>query len=348
MRTSLLKQKITGMVFGKFMPLHTGHIKLIEFGAQQVEKLIVLVAYKRDEPIDGQLRYARVKEQFKDRADIIVRYLDCTDMSDSKEADREVSREWASYLNTTFPEVKILFSSEAYGDFVAEYGKLKHIMYDEPRATTPVSATMIRNDPVAYRDYIPKHIQPYFVKKVCIVGTESTWKSTITKRLAEYFATSYVTEAGRDLVPDTFACTMEDLNGVAEEHARRIKTLKEEANKILFMDTDLTITRSYGRFLFYRDLKVAPWVEAENKADLYLYMDKDCPLVQDGGRLEEEGRTALDISHQKTLADSNITVHHLNGSREEKFEKAIALISTHIGKTAVSQTLLLSYIFLVI
>lgn len=141
---------------------------------------------------------------------------------------------------------------------------------------------------------------------------------------------------------------MEDLNGVAEEHARRIKTLKEEANKILFMDTDLTITRSYGRFLFYRDLKVAPWVEDENKADLYLYMDKDCPLVQDGGRLEEEGRTALDISHQKTLADSNIKVHHLNGTREEKFEKAVTLISKHIGKTAVSQALLLSSLFFIL
>lgn len=177
------------------MPLHTGHIKLIEFGAQQVEKLIVLVAYKRDEPIDGQLRYARVKEQFKDRADIIVHYLDCTDMSDSPVADREVSREWASYLNTTFPEVEVLFSSEPYGDFVAEYGNFKHICYDQARTTTPISATMIRNDPIAYRDYIPKHIQPYFVKKVCIVGTESTGKSTITKRLAEYFSTSYVTEA---------------------------------------------------------------------------------------------------------------------------------------------------------
>lgn len=267
-------------------------------------------------------------------------------MLDSKEADRAVSRERAQYINTTYPEVSILFTSEPYGAYVAEYGKLTHILYDEARTQTPISATMIRNDPVAHRDYIPKHIQPYFVKKVCFVGTESTGKSTITKRLAEYFSTTYVTEAGRDLIPDTYGCTMEDLNGVAEEHARRIKTLKTKANKILFMDTDLTITRSYGRFLFYRDLQVAPWVEAENKADLYLYMDKDCPLVPDGGRLEEEGRTALDISHQKTLADSNITVHHLSGTREEKFQKAITLINTHIGKIAVSQTLLLSFLFL--
>lgn len=294
------------------MPLHLGHINLISFGAQQVDELIVLVAYKQDEHIPGQLRVDRVKQQFAEHAHIKVESLDCTDMSDSPVADRAVSRERAHYINATFPEVSKLFSSENYGDFVAEYGGLQHIMYDAPRALTPISATMIRNHPHLYRDFIPCHIQPYFVKKVCLVGTESTGKSTLTKQLAKHFHTVYVDEAGRDLIPDTFACTLADLHMVVHEHARRIQQQTLHANKVLFVDTDIHVTRSYGQYLFGKELEVAPEIEAIHQADLYLYMDKDCPLVPDGGRLEEAGRTALDVLHQHNLAKRGITVHHLS------------------------------------
>jgi len=59
-----------GLVIGKFMPLHKGHIALIEFAAALCDELIVSMSYTDNDPIDPQLRLEWIKEQFKSRPDI--------------------------------------------------------------------------------------------------------------------------------------------------------------------------------------------------------------------------------------------------------------------------------------
>ena len=43
--------KTKGLVLGKFMPLHKGHIHLIETAAAEVDELTVLVCSTKEEPI---------------------------------------------------------------------------------------------------------------------------------------------------------------------------------------------------------------------------------------------------------------------------------------------------------
>ncbi|MBP7848342.1 AAA family ATPase [Patescibacteria group bacterium] len=155
------------------------------------------------------LRYQWTRDYFADNSKVVVRYLNCEGMPDKEEADREVSKFWAGYLKTRFPNVDVIFSSEKYGDFVAEYMEIDHLSFDEARAIQQVSGTKIRNNPFKYRNYIPKIVQPYFVKKVCIVGAESTGKSTLTKRLAEYYNSTFVHEVGRELCPENSTCSKE-------------------------------------------------------------------------------------------------------------------------------------------
>jgi HTH-type transcriptional repressor of NAD biosynthesis genes len=125
-------------------------------------------------------------------------------------------------------------------------------------------------------------VHPFFVKKICIVGTESTGKSTLAKRLAEHYKTIYVPEMAREIIEETENCTYDDLLKIAQLHTQKISESILAANKLLIVDTDLNITRSYSQFLFNKGLNVDPWIEEVNQFDLYLFLEPDCEYIQDG------------------------------------------------------------------
>lgn len=206
-------------------------------------------------------------------------------MPDSVHSDRDVSRVWASYLLEQFPDLQALFSSEDYGNYVAEYMHIAHHMYNQDRTITPISGTQIRNNPHQYRSYIPDIVRPYFMKKIVILGTESTGKSTLAHDIATQYRAPLVTEAGRDLVEKSTTCTLDDLYSIAYKHAHRIEYTPCLQPGIMIIDTDIHITLSYASYLFDIDMNIPERIMDTNKADLYLYLDNNAPYIQDGTRL---------------------------------------------------------------
>lgn len=65
--------------------------------------------------------------------------MDYGHMPDSKRSNKNVSAAWASYIKKEFPEVEAIFSSEKYGDYVAEYAHIDHVLFDQRRRKNPVS-----------------------------------------------------------------------------------------------------------------------------------------------------------------------------------------------------------------
>src|SRR5687768_3004351 len=61
-----VKSNSTGMLLGKFLPPHDGHVYLIEFARNYVAQLTVVVCSLQREPIAGALRYQWVRELFPD------------------------------------------------------------------------------------------------------------------------------------------------------------------------------------------------------------------------------------------------------------------------------------------
>src|SRR5688572_12742104 len=51
-----------GLVLGKFMPPHLGHLHLVEFARSWVAELVVVVGTLAREPIPGELRHRWMKE----------------------------------------------------------------------------------------------------------------------------------------------------------------------------------------------------------------------------------------------------------------------------------------------
>lgn len=318
-----------GLLLGKFMPFHNGHIALIDFALQHTDELEVLVCAHPEEPISGSRRYHWVKDYYAKiqavhvhLADYDPEQLPATSASSAASAQK-----WAGWLGEHFPGISVFISSEPYGAYVAGYLGIEHLCFDEQRLQVPISATAVRTQPWKHWAFIPLLVRPYFVKKIAVVGAESTGKSVLTERLAAHYNTVFVPEAARDIVDTTRGCTLADLYSIAEAHANAIVEKTAVANKLLFADTEITITRSYGHFLFNENIAVPREVDEANRFDLYLFLETDCSFVQDGTRLEAADRERLNTCHKETFARWGIAYHTITGTWQQRFESAVKLIN---------------------
>jgi HTH-type transcriptional repressor of NAD biosynthesis genes len=178
---------------------------------------------------------------------------------------------------------------------------------------------------------IPEIVQKYYYRKICIVGTESTGKTVLAKKLTKYFNGKYISEAGRDLTENVYDCVYEDLSSIAYTHALNIKSNDNFKNKILIIDTDINITKSYSKFLFNKELKYDKWIDNINQFDLYLFLTNDIPHIQDGTRLTISDRNNLNNYHIHELNSANIKYKIISGSYDERYNKAIKLILNNIN-----------------
>jgi HTH-type transcriptional regulator, transcriptional repressor of NAD biosynthesis genes len=325
------KEKKIGLVFGKFSPPHRGHEALIRFGQKNCDKLYVLLCDSKTDTIPSKTRLGWMLDMFKDDLDIEVRITD-VDLPVVPYSSKLISKMWSEHLTKIFPDVNVLFTSERYGDFTAEFMGIEHMIFDNDREEFFVSATKIRNHPFVYWNYIPDVVKPYFVKKICICGTESTGKSTLTEKLAKRFHTNFVPEWGRTICPSTELCTPEMIMEIGEAHSKDINEKINFSNKFLFSDTDLNTTKMYSYFLFNEIPKFKDWIEEANKFDLYIFLENDAPFIQDGTRLVEEKRNELRDYHYDYLISQGCNVHVVNGyDWEIRYEKAIRVIEENFG-----------------
>jgi HTH-type transcriptional repressor of NAD biosynthesis genes len=313
-----------GIVLGKFMPLHTGHLALIDFARRQCDLLYVILCHTPAEPIKGLIRQQWIAESLKeyDHTRLIPFDYSENDLPNTSESSRDISQKWAAVLQQIVPDADSIFTSEDYGDYVAEYMQIQYIRFDPDRIRVPVFASQIRNNPIKYWDFIADSAKPYFVRKVVLLGSESTGKTTLTEKLAKHYNTVFVPEMAREIIEKTEECTYEDMARIAALHATAIRKKVTEANRIIFVDTDITTTRSYSVFLFNEELATDPWIEEANIFDLRLFLEPDCDYVQDGTRLSEKERNRLSDHHKKRLLLVGLPFHSIRGDWEERFAQA--------------------------
>lgn len=323
-----------GFVFGKFLPFHKGHEVMIRFALSQCDFLSVLVCASDKETISGEKRKEWIEKTFHTTQNIEFLVFDYNESEypNSSESSRDISEKWAEAFKLFFPDYTTVITSEPYGYYVAEYMNIKHILFDINREKIPVAASKIRSDIFTYWNYLPDPVKSDMAIKIAILGTESTGKTTMVDMLSKHYNCTSVFEAGRDLIADSTDFRFDDLYVVADEHARRIRKAEKGLSPLIIIDTDIHITKSYAQFSFNRELIVKDVIYEANEADLYLYLKNDVPHIQDGTRMNEEGRNRLDVSHRKTLANHNIPIIEISGKWEERFEKAVKEIGKLIGK----------------
>lgn len=271
-----------GLVIGKFMPVHTGHIALIEFALAHCDELIVSMSYTNSDPIPHTLRYGWLQSLFKENSKIKVEES-FDNFDDENLPLDERTKLWATFIKRRFPKIDVVVSSEEYGIPFARHLDAVYVSYDPLRNQVPVSATKIRNNPFLYWDFIPEIVRPYFVKIICFYGPESTGKSTMAKKMADYYRTEYVPEVARELISSN-DFTLDDIIKIGKAQTERIKEKVRTANKLLFCDTDLITTQIYCCHYLKTVPSILYELEKEITYDRYFLFDIDVPWVADGLR----------------------------------------------------------------
>ena len=165
------------------------------------------------------------------------------------------------------------------------------------------------------------------LRRVCVTGPESTGKTTLAQRLADYTHTEWVPEASRVYAERKVGeLDASDVAPIAREHIRLADAAAERARAdgktLLVLDTDLLSTVVYARH-YYR--MVPPWierVERARRADLYLLCDVDVPWIPDGIRDRPQNREAMFTLFRDALARRKARYVVVRGEWEERWATA--------------------------
>lgn len=142
----------TGLIIGRFCPPHLGHSHLIDTAAGRVDRLVVFVNTRSSEPIPGHLRAGWLAELHPDVTVVEVRHDLDTDFGDPELWDC-----WMALLRSHWPlgdGPDLVFSSEGYGSELAGRFGARGVAVDPDRGAVPISATQIREAPLAHLDFL--------------------------------------------------------------------------------------------------------------------------------------------------------------------------------------------------
>ena len=326
---------VRGLVLGKFLPPHAGHLHLIRTAAARCDDLTVLVCALEREPIAGTVRAEWMRELAAE-IDSSIRIVhvdeDVPQAPDEHPAFWDI---WAELCGRYAGLVDVVFTSEAYGDELARVLGARHHLVDLMRHTYPVSGTDIRDDAFGSWEMIPPPVRAHYAARVALVGPESTGKSTLAARLAAAFGTVWVPEYGREHtaeiaaregVPFANAFTPADIETIATVQAEREDLAARGANRVLFCDTELLTTRIWSEIFFDRCPEGVVTASEAREYDLYLLLDTDIPWVDDGTRAFREQRQSHFDRIRATLDTLGRPYIVISGSFEERFARAVCAV----------------------
>ena len=322
-----------GMYGGSFNPLHLGHVNDIIMAANQCKKLYIVLSVTDDpKEIDHRERYMWLKSGTKHMDNVEV--IEIFDKNTSKDTyDWEAgARDIKEIIGRP---ISAVFSGDDYkgkNRWETLYPESKIVYF--PREEINISSTEIRSNPYKYYDYLPRIVQQYYVKKVCVVGTESCGKSTLVRNLAMYFNTTYVEEAGRYICDDAGGIdNMQKYHyfEILFKHKQLEKEALTNARKVMLVDTDSLITLYYYNLGFKDNdplnkafSDVAQGISVLNNYDLYLFLEPDVEWVQDGTRTygEQDVREENNNTLKELLKKNGIEYVTIKGNYQERYEQS--------------------------
>lgn len=168
--------------------------------------------------------------------------------------------------------------------------------------------------------------------RVVLYGPESTGKTTLAKALADHYQTSWVPEFARSYLQEKWdkqqaVCTLADLPIIAQGQLAAENTAIAQANRLIFCDTNILVTKVWSETHF--EGYCAPELNtilAQTHYDLYLLTSIDVPWEKDDLRDRPNDREQMFIYFKQQLEAYNFPFLVLEGSLEERIQKAVNTI----------------------
>ncbi|HVZ57335.1 MAG TPA: AAA family ATPase [Chitinophagaceae bacterium] len=176
------------------------------------------------------------------------------------------------------------------------------------------------------------------MKKIVIIGPESTGKSTLCEQLARHYHTDWCPEYAREyLLTHGRDYGYEDLLTIArgqlvleDEHAARLgqEGAGGGGQPLLFIDTDMYVMKVWCEFVFGRCHPFILQQIVERHYDLYLLCDVDLPWVRDELREYPDlaTRRTLHRIYQDILVNQAVPWAPIRGSYRERLQRAVEAV----------------------
>jgi HTH-type transcriptional repressor of NAD biosynthesis genes len=335
----------TGLVVGKFCPLHRGHQHVIDTAIAACARVVVVSYTKPEFPRCGPVVRERWLRQLHPMVVPVVfddaslrercRALGIGSRIAPENAAPEAAHsEFIAWLlrEVVGTGIDAVFGSEDYGEafaasLAARFGHVvQSVCVDSARVVVPVSGTQVRADPFAHRTLLDPRVYADLVARVAILGGESSGKTTLAQALAKRLDTVWAPEYGRELwVQRAGQLHPGDFLGIARSQVVREQQLAVDARGVLLCDTTPLTT------LFYAQdaggvVDAALEALAAREYDHVVVCAPDFDFVQDGTRRGAEFRARQHAWYLRTLADRGVAFTLVAGRLEARVDAMAGLL----------------------
>ncbi|ORI73864.1 nicotinamide-nucleotide adenylyltransferase [Leuconostoc mesenteroides subsp. cremoris] len=295
-----------GVFFGTLAPMHVGHQAEIYKAAALNDGVFVIASgYTNDRGyqigLSVEKRFRYLREAFSDETDIKVDYIN----EDNIPMMPDGWDEWTRIIvetvkrNIVNKDATITFytGEKDYKNQLEtrlpKNGQFKVSLMD--RTVLKISATDIRKDPIGNWDYINRVFRRHFAKKVTVMGSASTGKSTLVRRLARTSNSPFSEEYAREYqeksnVSDEELVVKDYIRLIQGQYDANSREINSPANNgLTIFDTDAMVTKVYAD-MWLNDVdnaQLKPLFDntiGEELIDLILLIPPVTPYVDDGFR----------------------------------------------------------------
>lgn len=340
----------SGLMIGHFEPLHLGQMRSILDAAGQAKNLhLVIMTHPSPHPdfkitLQDKARWLQMA-----CADLPFIHIHTTD-----EIELPVHESFADVtIDITASNAKLQHLRDALDLpietvlFVAENHPLaqsdicKQLIMQV--VTTPIQPDFdsyaIARNPVAYWSALHPQARSKYTKTVAIVGGESSGKTTLVHKLANYYGASFALEMGRvyvgtDLGGTEIGLQYSDYGPIALHHAQAIRDATSIATApVTIIDTDFVTTQA---FCEEYEGRTHPFVAAcidEFRLDHTIMLDNNVPWIDDGMRSlgTPEARGRFEACLLDIFARHDIKLHMIDQpDYEARYQQALLFIDQYV------------------
>lgn len=162
------------------------------------------------------------------------------------------------------------------------------------------------------------------VKRVVLIGSESTGKTTLAQRLAEHFHVDWAPEFVREYAEHKGApLEFSDHGPIARGQIALEDTYRARGNErgapLLIQDTDLLSTAVYCEHYYGHCPRWVTHAAWHRRPDLYLLMDVDIPWSADPQRDRGDRRPEVHALFRDAVERSGVPYVLISGEGERRF-----------------------------
>ncbi|MES2679177.1 MAG: ATP-binding protein [Bacteroidota bacterium] len=171
------------------------------------------------------------------------------------------------------------------------------------------------------------------VRKIAVVGAESTGKTWLCEALAKHYHTVFVPEYAREYFNDSsiYNYTLNDLVVIAKKQIELENENISRASRFLFCDTTLITLKIWAELEFEQTPSFIADQLLKVTYDHYFLTDNAIPWMEDELRQNKHSRDLLFKMNLEEIILTGVPYTIITGREEQRLKRAIDILTGLFG-----------------